>query len=71
MSVFVGRKEKVPAVNSPDAGTRVCTELLLPPPSSLCCVFAGPACQTPTEGEQGGEHGVKRRIIIEHNIQFK
>lgn len=39
---------------SPGAGTRVCRGLLLPPRSSLCCVFAGPACQTPTECTEDG-----------------
>lgn len=47
MSPLVLDRWKV-IVYSPGADTRVCREPLLLPPSSLCCVFAGPACQTLT-----------------------
>lgn len=41
-----------PVTPSPGAGTLVCRELPPPPPSSLHCASAGPACRTPAGGER-------------------
>lgn len=64
-----GRLNHRSIIDSPGAGTRVCRELLLLPPSSLCCVFAGPACQTPTGSTDDEEHRKSLRGKSVHSFQ--